>query len=385
MANKRDYYEVLGVERSVSQREIAAAYRKLAIRYHPDSNPGNEEATLLFKEAAEAYEVLNDAEKRAVYDRYGHAGLQQAGAGERFTDVEDIFEAFGDLFGGGVFDLFGGGGRRRRNRAQRGADVRCEVTLELAEVATGTSKTVEFQRAKVCAVCQGTGSRPGSAPTACRRCGGRGQVVQSAGILRVQTTCQTCRGTGQVITDPCEACDSQGFETVMVQRTIQIPAGVGEGMRMRLTGEGQPSPNGGPSGDCYCFIHVQEHPLFERSGNNLYLEMPITYCQAALGATVEVPTLRGRHTLTVPPGTESGHMFSLARLGLPETGGRGVGDLLVRVYVEVPKKITSRQQELLRELAEIEQVNVSPVRKSFLDKLRDLFSANEESTKEKTS
>ena len=378
MAAKRDFYEVLGVARNASEREIASAYRQLAIKFHPDSNPDNDEATERFKEAAEAYEALSDAEKRSRYDRFGHAGVNAAGGGSRhFNDVEDIFNAFGDIFGDSIFgDLFGGG-RRRGRRARRGADIQCEVTLDLAEAARGVSKTVAFQRSKPCESCHGTGSRPGSAPQTCRRCAGHGQVVQSAGILRVQTTCSACQGSGQVIADPCTRCRGKGLEGIRVKLDVAIPAGVDHGMRVRLTGEGEPSHEGGPAGDCYCFISVREHPLFERAGTHLSLRMPISYTQAVLGATIEVPTLEGRDQLTVPPGTQSGHVFKLRRRGMPDPRGGAPGDLLVQTFVEVPKKLTGRQEELLRELADLEDIHVSPHRKSFLEKLRDYVTSSD--------
>lgn len=378
MAAKRDYYEVLGVARSAAQQEIAAAYRKIAIKNHPDSNPGDEAATARFKEAAEAYEVLSDAEKRARYDRFGHAGIDgAAGGAAHFTNVEDIIDAFGDIFGGGLFgDIFGGGGRRRRQR--RGADVKCEVTLDLAEAAAGVTKTVQFERTRPCGTCHGSGSRPGSSPESCRRCAGRGQVVQSAGFIRVQTTCPTCHGAGSVIRDPCTQCRGRGYEAAAVELEVSIPAGVDTGMRVRLSGEGDPSPHGGPPGDCYCIINVREHSLFERDGANLFVQMPITYTQAVLGATIEVPTLNGREAVSIPPGTESGHVFQLRGRGMPDPRGGPKGDLVVRTYVEVPKKLAPRQEELLRELAELEETHVTPHRKSFLETLRDYFSTSEQ-------
>jgi molecular chaperone DnaJ len=377
MAAKRDYYEVLGVPRNASDADIASAYRQLAIQYHPDSNPNDEEATRRFKEAAEAYEVLSDPEKRNRYDRYGHAGLEGlAGGAPHFQNVEDIFDAFGDIFSGGIFgDMFG---RRRRRGPRPGAAVRCDVTLDLAEAARGVQKTVSFVRRQACAECRGSGAEPGSSPEVCRRCGGQGQVVQAAGILRVQTTCPTCQGAGRVITAPCPRCRGDGFESTRVRLDVRIPPGVDEGMRLRLTGEGEPSREGGPPGDCHCFIHVRQHPLFHREGPNLYLQLPVTYTQSVLGATIEVPTLDGRDELRVPPGTPSGEVFALPGRGMPDPQGGRPGDLMVRVFVEIPKKLTKRQEELLRELADLEQAHVTPQRKSFLDKLRDYFTSEDE-------
>ena len=378
MAAKRDYYEVLGVSRSASQKDIANAYRKLAMKFHPDANPGNPEATERFKEAAEAFEVLNDGEKRSRYDQFGHAGVD--GGATHFHDVEDIFEAFGDIFSGGLFgDLFGGGRRRGGGRRQRrDADVRCDVTLDLEEAAHGVTKSVEFNRSKPCGTCGATGLKPGTSRESCRRCGGRGQVVQSAGILRVQTACPACQGAGSIITDPCPDCHGHGFVPSAVKLNVAIPAGIDHGMRVRLPGEGEPSPDGGPSGDCYCFVSVRPHPLFERDGRHLILRVPITYSQAALGATLEVPTLSGPQELRVPPGTQPGEVFRLRSQGLVDPRGGARGDLLVQTYIEIPKRVSARQEVLLRELAELENTDVSPHRKTFLEKLRDYFTPAEQ-------
>lgn len=376
MSTKRCYYEVLGVPRDVGDREIASAYRKLAVKFHPDSNPGDELATEKFKEAAEAYEVLSDSEKRALYDRYGHAGVD--GASSQFGSAEDIFEAFGDLFGGGLFgDIFGSGGRRGR-RVRRGADVRTDVVLTLEEAAQGVEKSVQFTRNEQCTECSGSGSRPGSSPETCRTCGGQGQVLQSAGILRVQTTCPHCKGRGQVIVDPCQKCNGAGHTQKQVSLDVKIPAGVDDGVRVRFTGQGEPSPDGGPAGDCYCFVSVEPHRIFQRDGKNLILHLPITYPQAVLGARIEVPTLEGPDELKVPKGTQSGEVFRMNGNGMPDPHGGRRGDLLVQTFVETPKKLTPRQEELLRELAELEHANVTPHRKSFLDKLKKYFAPQQE-------
>lgn len=372
MASKRDYYEILSVARSASDGEIASAYRKLAIRYHPDSHPDDPDATEKFKEASEAYEVLRDPEKRARYDRYGHAGVE--GAGSQFHSVEDIFDAFGDIFGGGIFgDLFGGGGGRRTRRPRRGADVRCDVELTLEEAAAGTRKTVHFQRSEICQTCEGSGAKSNAARETCRHCGGRGQIIQSAGILRVQTVCPTCRGAGVVITEKCDRCRGRGYTLKAVELNVTIPPGVDNGMRVRLAGEGEPSPEGGPPGDCYCFVSVRDHHLFQRDGSHLVLQLPITYCQAALGAKIAVPTLQGPDELDIPHGTQSGDVFRIRGRGMPDPRGGPQGDLLVQTYIETPKKLTPKQEELLRQLAELEQTDVTPHRRSFLDKLRDYF------------
>ncbi|MBM4092758.1 MAG: molecular chaperone DnaJ [Planctomycetes bacterium] len=375
MAEKADYYEVLGVAKTASEREIANAYRKLAIKYHPDSNPGDAAATDKFKQAAEAYEVLSDPAKRARYDQFGHAGVNGA---TQFGSVEDIFDAFGDIFSGTVFgDFFGGG---RGGRAHKGQDLRCRVTLDLEEAARGVTKTVEFQRSRPCKECKGSGAAPGSSRETCRRCGGHGQVVQSAGILRVQTTCPTCRGSGSVIARPCRRCSGSGYEAGKVSLDVPIPAGVDDGTRVRITGQGEPSPDGGPPGDCYCFVTVRRHNLFHREGQDLILELPISYSQAALGATIEVPTLDGPDELTIPAGTQPGDVFRIRRRGMPNPHGGPRGDLLVQTLVEVPKTLNPRQEVLLRELAELENTHVTPQRKGFLERLRDYFHARDDAT-----
>jgi molecular chaperone DnaJ len=378
MAGKRDFYEVLGVARDATSKQIADAYRKLAMQYHPDRNPGDEEATRRFKEAAEAFEVLGDDEKRQRYDRFGEAGL---GGSPHFNDVGDIFSAFGDIFGDSVFGDFFGGARSggRWQRARRGADVQCKVTLDLLEAYRGVTKTVEFTRHEECEQCGGNGARAGSKPERCTYCGGQGQVVQSSGIFRVQTTCPACRGGGKVVKDPCGACGGAGLVRRKVRREVNIPAGVDEETRLRLSGEGEAAPDGGPRGDCYCFIHVREHPLFHREGQHLLCQVPITYSQAALGATIEVPTLDGREEFTVPAGTQPGDVFRLRGRGMPSPRQRAAGDLVVQVQVEVPKQLSEKQEKLLRELAELEQTNVSPHRKSFFEKLRDYFTPQGES------
>lgn len=382
MAAKRDYYEVLGISRTATDGEIAVSYRKLALKYHPDKNPGDEEAIKKFKEAAEAYEVLSDGDKRSRYDRYGHAGVDgPGGSSPHFTDVNDIFQAFGDIFGDTMFgDLFGGG--RRGRRAQKGADVRADVTLDLLEAARGCTKQVEFKRSKRCDECEGNGARPGSKPEVCRYCGGQGQVIQASGIFRVQTTCPGCRGAGKVIKDPCPKCHGQGAVAERIEREITIPAGVDSQTRLRLSGEGDQSPSGGQPGDCYCFINVREHPLFQRDGQNLICRIPITYPQAALGATLEVPTLDGRDELTIPAGTQSGDVFRLRGRGMPDPRQRGVGDILVQVNLEIPRTLTERQEQLLRELAKEEHANVSAQRKTFFEKLKDYFVADENASQE---
>ncbi len=368
MPAKRDFYEVLGVDRSASDGQISEAYRKLALQYHPDRNPDDEEAVARFKEAAEAFEVLNHADKRARYDRYGHAGLEGAGGGApHFHDVGDIFEAFGDILG----DFFGGGTGHRQ--ARRGADIRCDVTLDLLEAAHGASKVVRFPRHQKCDKCHGSGAKPGTRPEACPYCGGRGRVVQSTGIFSMQTTCPSCHGSGAVIRQPCSACRGGGFVQKRVTRKVDIPAGVDNQTQLRLQGEGEPNPNGGPPGDCYVFVSVNEHPLFERKGKHVVCQVPLSYSQAALGAKIEVPTLDGREEIDIPAGTQNADVFKLAGLGMPDPRYRSRGDLLIQVHVEVAKKLTEEHEQILRQLAELEHRDVTPQRKSFFKKLKEYF------------
>jgi molecular chaperone DnaJ len=375
MATQRDYYEVLEVEQTATQDVIASSYRRLAIKFHPDKNPGDDEAITQFKEASDAFEVLHDAEKRARYDQYGHAGVNgQSGGSGHFSDVEDIFSAFGDIFG----DLFGGGGGGgRRRRVRKGRDVRCDVTLTLEEAANGVRTTVHFQRHEPCQKCEGSGAAEGSERETCSYCGGHGQVVQSAGIVRVQTTCPACKGAGSSVSSPCKPCRGTGQKLRKVEAEVEIPAGVDDGMQVRINGQGEPSPNGGPSGDCYCVVSVLQHELFEREGQHLICRIPITYSQAVLGCTLEVPTLSGPGEVEVPPGTQSGNVFRMKGQGIPDPRVVGLGDLLVQVNIDVPEKVGSEEEELLRQLAELEHKNVAPVRKSFFDKLKDYFKDNE--------
>ncbi len=378
MVDQRDYYEVLGVERRATSAQITDAYRKLAIRFHPDKNPGDQEAASRFKEAARAFEVLSDEGLRARYDRYGHAGVQGGGRHE-FNDITDVFEAFGDLFGGGIFGEAFGGGRRRGNRPRKGRDVFCQATLTLVEAARGVTKTVEFARHETCSECDGSGARKGTKPQPCDYCGGQGQVIQTAGVFRMQTTCPACRGAGSVVRDKCPACAGEGVTEERVERRVTIPAGVDSDVRVRLAGEGEPGASGGPPGDCYCVIEIEEHPFLTRDGRDLHCEVPITFTQAALGATVEVPTLDGPKPLQVVRGTQAGDVVRVRGLGMPEVRGRGIGDLHVHLHVEVPKTLSPRAEELLRELAAEEHAAVSPKRSSFFSRLSEYFQGKESS------
>jgi molecular chaperone DnaJ len=369
MAEKRDYYEVLQVTRTATKIEIDRAYRKMAIKYHPDSNRDDPDASIKFKECSEAYEVLIDVDKRTRYDQFGHAGLHGGGGG--FQD----FESFGDIFGDVLNDFFGGGRGRRGGgtRKSRGQDVRCDVSLTLEEAARGVSKDIAFRRRSTCGSCDGSGAAAGSQPIVCATCGGRGQVIQSTGILRVQTNCPTCRGAGKTISSPCTGCRGSGLVTEKASITVDIPAGVDDGMRVRLKGEGESSPDGGPRGDCYCFITVKPHDLFRRDGTNLVLQFPISYAKAALGAEIEVPTLDGKTKLRIEPGTQSGTLFRIPGCGVVQPGGSRPGDLIVETVIEVPKKLSESQAKLLRELAELDHESVLPAHKSFFEKLKNFF------------
>lgn len=378
MANKRDYYEVLGVERTATVEVIKKAYRKVALANHPDRNPDNEEALARFKEASEAYDVLGDSDKRSRYDRYGHAGLQGGAGGQSFDDISDIFGAFGDIFG----DFFGGGGRRRgggRSRVRPGADLQVSLTIDLLEAAKGCHKTVKVQRHQPCRTCGGNGAKPGTKPVICEYCGGAGQVVQSQGFFRVQTTCPSCRGEGTTIREKCATCVGSGLEPETIERELDIPAGIDSQTAMRVTGEGDASTQGGPRGDLYVVIDVRDHPLFERKGLDLNCQFPITFTQAALGTEIEIPVLDGRKTVNIEPGTQPGDVIRLAGAGMPDVQRAGrVGDLYVTVQVEVPRKLDPEQERLLRELAEHEHANVSSHRKSFFEKLKECFTLHDD-------
>jgi molecular chaperone DnaJ len=371
---KRDYYEVLGVSRTATEVEIKSAYRKLAVRYHPDKNPGDHEAEEKFKEAAEAYSVLSDADQRARYDRFGHAGVSSSaasGAGwgaQGFGGIEDIL---GDLFGFG--DMFGGrsAGGTRRSAAQRGADLRYDLEMTLEEAAAGMTAQLRIPRLETCDACRGSGAAPGTQPETCQTCGGAGQVRYQQGFFSVSRTCGTCRGTGRVIRTPCETCRGAGRVEREKQMEVKIPAGVETGSRLRLAGEGEAGSQGGPAGDLYVVIHVKEHDVFERQGNNLYASVPVTFAQAALGAEINVPTLEGQQDLKVPAGTQTGTVFRVKGQGMPALGGRGKGDLYVSVTVVTPTTLTREQRKLLEQLAEIEEKDLGD--KGLMDKVRDIF------------
>lgn len=378
--NKRDYYDVLGVQRNAADADIKSAYRKLALKYHPDRNPGDKAAEEKFKEASEAYSVLADADKRHLYDRFGHAGLGGAATSgfdpTVFTGFEDILGGLGDIFGFG--DVFGGA--RRRGGPQRGADLRYDLEISFEESAKGTETPIQIPRQEVCETCKGSGAAPGSRPETCSQCHGRGQVRYQQGFFTVARTCGHCRGTGSVITKPCSMCRGAGRVQKERKLTVRIPAGIATGQRLRLTGEGEAGPAGGPPGDLYVVVHVQEHPFFQREGNDLYCEIPLNYPTLVLGGEIRVPTLDGEEPFTLPEGTQSGTTLRLRGRGMPDVSGRGRGDLLVTVKVITPKKATKEQRRLLEQLAASlpkEKFEPTPVAdqedKGIFDRVKDIF------------
>jgi molecular chaperone DnaJ len=345
------------------------------LQFHPDRNPNNPDAEEKFKEASEAYAILADGEKRALYDRFGHAGVGGSGGGGAGVGFDaTIFQDFGDIFGDffGIGEMFGGGSRRR-SRTQRGADLREDVTLDFEQAVFGTETKVTVRRHETCEQCRGSGTAPGKAPVTCRSCAGRGQVRYQQGFFSIARTCPTCQGSGNVITDPCTKCSGQG--RMLRQRTVdaKIPAGVEDGTRIRFTGLGEAGAYGGPAGDLYVVLHVKDHAFFEREGNDLHCVIPISFTQAALGTEIQVPTLEGEHTLKIPEGTQSGTTLRVRGKGVPVLNGHGKGDLFVEVHVQTPGKLTKRQRELLQELDGITRVENKPQRRSLLGKVKDIF------------
>ncbi|NQT19178.1 MAG: molecular chaperone DnaJ [Planctomycetes bacterium] len=373
---KQDYYELLGVQRNAGEDEIKKAFRKLAVKYHPDKNPDNrKEAEEKFKGVAEAYDVLSDAQKRRRYDQFGHEGLRGAGV-HTYTDFsfEDILRAFGfgsdagdNIFG----DLFGGA--RGRGRARRGADIEHTLVVSLEEAVLGAErKTLNIARRDLCKSCSGTGARVGTKPVPCSQCRGVGQVQQTSGFFSIRTTCPRCRGRGEIIQSPCTTCDGTGHQLKRVTIDMPVQAGSYDGMTYRLAGQGEPGPNGTPPGDLYCHVRVKPHKFFERRGEDLYCQVPISFPQAALGAKIDVPTIEGKTAvLTIHKGAQSGELLSMRGLGVPSRGKRG--SQIVQVVIEVPRKLTGDQEDLLRKYAETEDINVTPHRKSFLENIKELL------------
>ena len=375
----QDYYQTLEVPRDASPEEIKKAYRQLALKWHPDKNPGNPEAEKKFKDVAEAFEVLNDPERRQLYDRYGHEGLRARGYSEpHFGTVEDIFSHFSDIFEGSLFEgLFGGsafgGGRQRRAAELGGADLRVELEVTLEDVATGVERTLEIRRQSRCEECEGRGRPADSKPITCPTCQGYGQVESVQGFFSIRRPCPRCRGEGQVIQKPCPKCRGEGRRPGKHQVVINIPAGVREGTQLRLRGEGDAGIRGGPAGDLYCVIRERRHEFFERHGSDLLCEVPISFSDAALGVKLEIPTLQGKTAAVVPAGTQSGEALRLKRLGLPSLESRATGDLLVRLVVETPKKLSPRMREVLEELRKAESEASHPSRTGFFERIKAHF------------
>jgi molecular chaperone DnaJ len=372
---KADYYEVLGVARTASDQELKAAYRKQAMQHHPDRNPGDHAAEERFKECSEAYQVLSDPDKRAAYDRFGHAGVSGAGPGGfnggPFGGAQDIGDIFGDIFGE-MFNM--GGGNRRASRVQKGRDVRHDITIEFEEAVFGKEVQVNIRRMESCADCHGTGTATGKGPATCPHCQGRGQVRYQQGFFSIARTCASCAGTGTVINDPCKTCRGDGRVERQHDISVSIPAGVEDGTRIRYQGEGDAGRFGGPAGDLYIVLRVRPHKFFERDGNNLHCVIPISFPQAALGAEIPITTLDGETRLKIPEGTQSGQEIKVRGKGVPYLNEYGRGDLIAQVVVKTPSKLTKQQKEKLRELSEMLTVENTPTSRGILDKVKEMFS-----------
>lgn len=377
---KRDYYEVLGITKTASVDEIKKAYRKMAMQFHPDRNPGNKEAEEKFKEASEAYEVLSDQEKRQRYDAYGHEGVRSTFSPGGFTwqdfhhfgDISDIFGNIEDIFGLG--SIFGGRTGRSRRGVRRGADLQYELEVTLNEAATGVEKKIEIPRHETCTECRGTGAKSGTSPQTCPTCNGTGQQRFSQGFFTLAQPCSRCRGQGTIITDPCQKCKGTGLIGQTRSLSVKVHPGVDTGVRLRIRGEGEAAPGGGQPGDLYVLINVTPHPVFERHENELVCQVPISFTQAVIGAEIQVPTLDGNVNMKVPAGTPSHKVFRLRGKGIPDLHGQGTGDLHVQVVVEVPTKLTAKQKEILIEFAKSRGENLDSLSKGFLDKVKSSFS-----------
>jgi molecular chaperone DnaJ len=382
MSDKRDYYEILGIAKNASKDEIKKAYRKLAMQFHPDKNPGNKEAEAKFKEASHAADILMDDQKRAMYDRMGHAAEQGGmGGGGGFQggfsgDFGDLGDIFGDIFGdilGGQRGRGGAGGGRRRSRAQAGDDLQTEMFVTFEEAAFGIEKEIQINRSVACEPCHGTGAKKGSGPTTCDMCQGHGEVRRQQGFFTIAQPCPKCHGTGQVIKDACETCSGRGRSKKREKLSVKVPAGIDEGQRLKLSGQGDAGLNGGPSGDLYVMIHLEPHEFFKREDYDVHCDVPISFSQAALGTEVEVPTLGGRVSMKIPDGTQSGQKMKLRNKGITKLGGYGFGDQIITIHVETPAKLSKEQREIFSRLAELEQNTSNPMTKGFFERVRELF------------
>lgn len=373
MATKRDYYEILGLGRDAGADEIKKAFKKLAMKYHPDRNPDNPKAEESFKEVKEAYEILSDPQKKSAYDQFGHAGVDSSmGGGQGFGGFSDFGDAFGDIFG----DIFGGGRSSSQSNVYRGADLRYNLEISLEHAAKGTETKIRIPVLVQCKTCHGSRAKKGTQPTTCDTCGGHGQVRMQQGFFSVQQSCPKCHGNGKVIKDPCGPCSGSGRVQESKTLSVKIPAGVDEGDRIRLSGEGEAGLNGGPSGDLYVVVSLKKHGIFERDGGDLHCEMPISFSTAALGGEIEIPTLDGHAKMKIPPETQSGAKFRLKGKGIKPVRENYTGDLICHVVVETPVKLTERQKEILIELEQLNQADSgkhSPRSKSWLDKVKDFF------------
>jgi molecular chaperone DnaJ len=376
MSKKRDYYEVLGVDRNIGEEDLKRAYRKMAVKYHPDKNPGDHEAEEKFKELGEAYEALSDPNKRAAYDRYGHAAFQNGMGGGGFHDPFDLFkEVFSGGGGGGVFEQFfgGGGGGVDSSGRQRGSDLRYDLQITLEEAAKGCEKEIEIRKLDACEPCSGSGAQKGSKAVTCPTCRGRGQVVASRGFFQVAQTCPACHGSGRIIEKPCPSCQGEGRVEKTSRVKIKIPAGIDSDSRLRSTGGGEAGLRGGASGDLYVVVHIKEHEVFTRNGMDLACEVPIPFTTAALGGEIRVPTLDGAVSLKIPAGTQSGSTFRIRSLGMPALQGLAKGDILTYVQVEVPTRLDSGQREALERFAELCGEENNPIHTSFYDRIKSFF------------
>lgn len=375
---KRDYYEVLSVGRNATEEEIKRVYRKLAVKFHPDKNPDDPHAEEKFKELGEAYDVLMDPDKRAAYDRFGHAAFAQGGVGFGRGGFHDPFDIFREVFGeggfaGGIFETFFGGARARTEDRQRGSDLRYDMQIKLEEAAFGAEKEIEIEKLETCEKCHGTGAEPGSRTISCPTCGGRGQVISSRGFFHISQTCPRCRGAGEVIEKPCQQCRGEGRVEKLSRSKLKIPVGIRDGSQLRSLQNGEAGIRGGPQGDLYVVIHIKEHEVFQRDGDNLYCEVPIPFLLAALGGHVDVPTLQGKADLKVPAGTQSGQMFKLRGKGITNINGRDRGDLLARLIVEVPSRLNAEQRCKLEEFGALCKDENTPLRKSFFERAKKFF------------